>query len=65
FKKHGAQWTELAHLPYFNLVQQMIIDPMHNLLLEVICSNIPLQIVKIQWYNQWIQNSTLYPSTDA
>ncbi|KAG1751089.1 hypothetical protein EDB19DRAFT_1271823 [Suillus lakei] len=56
FKEHGARWTELARLPYFDLVRQTIIDPMHNLLLG---------IVKTQWYNRWIQNSALRASTDA
>jgi hypothetical protein len=33
FDKYGVRWTELARLPYFNLVRYTIIDPMHNLLL--------------------------------
>ncbi|KIJ06468.1 hypothetical protein PAXINDRAFT_91930 [Paxillus involutus ATCC 200175] len=33
FQKHGVRWTELARLPYFDLVRHTIIDPMHNLLL--------------------------------
>ncbi|KIJ13114.1 hypothetical protein PAXINDRAFT_181417 [Paxillus involutus ATCC 200175] len=55
FKEHGARWTELARLPYFDLVRQTIIDPMHNLLLG---------IVKTQWYSQWIQTPALRASTD-
>jgi hypothetical protein len=35
FKEHGARWTELARLPYFDLVRHTIIHPMHNLLLGV------------------------------
>lgn len=35
FDEHGVRWTELARLPYFDLVRQTIIDPMHNLLLGV------------------------------
>jgi hypothetical protein len=38
FKEHGARWTELARLPYFDLVRQTIIDPMHNLLLGMLKS---------------------------
>jgi hypothetical protein len=34
FQKHGVRWTELARLPYFDLVRHTIIDPMHNLLLS-------------------------------
>ncbi|KIK78458.1 hypothetical protein PAXRUDRAFT_28616 [Paxillus rubicundulus Ve08.2h10] len=56
FQKHGVQWTELAQLPYFNLVWHTIIDPMHNLLLG---------IVKTQWYNWWIQTSALRASTQS
>jgi len=33
FSQHGVRWTELARLPYFDLVRHTIIDPMHNLLL--------------------------------
>ena len=33
FTNHGVRWSELARLPYFDIVRQSIIDPMHNLLL--------------------------------
>ncbi|KIJ09290.1 hypothetical protein PAXINDRAFT_87674, partial [Paxillus involutus ATCC 200175] len=33
FQINGVRWTELARLPYFDLVRHTIIDPMHNLLL--------------------------------
>ena len=33
FSIHGVHWSELARLPYFDIVRQSIIDPMHNLLL--------------------------------
>ena len=33
FSQHGVRWTELARLPYFDLVRHTIIDLMHNLLL--------------------------------
>ena len=35
FSIHGVRWSELARLPYFDIVRQSIIDPMHNLLLGV------------------------------
>ncbi|EIW73973.1 hypothetical protein CONPUDRAFT_40430, partial [Coniophora puteana RWD-64-598 SS2] len=54
FERHGVRWTELARLPYFDLVRQSIIDPMHNLILG---------IVKTQWYDRWIKTSTLRAST--
>ncbi|KAG2742653.1 hypothetical protein P692DRAFT_20879248 [Suillus brevipes Sb2] len=56
FKEHGARWTELARLHYFDLVQHTIIHPMHNLLLG---------IVKAQWYSQWILTPSLRASTDT
>jgi hypothetical protein len=73
FKKHGARWTELARLPYFDLVCCMIIDPTHNLFLGLFLmsfrvvlmhSNEFLGIMKTLWYNQWIQTSALQKSTD-
>lgn len=73
FKKHGARWTELARLPYFDLVRCMIIDPMHNLFLGLFLTlfsvvltdpNVFLGIVKTLWYSQWIQTSALRKSTD-
>lgn len=32
-KEHATRYTELSRLPYFNLVDQVVIDPMHNLFL--------------------------------
>ena len=37
FREHGSRWSELARLPYFDMVRQMCIDPMHNLLLGEFC----------------------------
>lgn len=36
FAQYGIKWTELARLPYFNIVRQSIVDPMHNLLLGML-----------------------------
>lgn len=33
FKQYGVRWTELARLPYLDLIRCTIVDPMHNLLL--------------------------------
>lgn len=33
FASHGTRWSELSRLPYFDLVTQSVVDPMHNLLL--------------------------------
>ena len=32
-KDHATRYTQLSRLPYFNLVEQIVIDPMHNLFL--------------------------------
>ncbi|KAI6036714.1 hypothetical protein BKA83DRAFT_4041526, partial [Pisolithus microcarpus] len=32
-KEYATQYSELSRLPYFDLVQQIVIDPMHNLFL--------------------------------
>jgi hypothetical protein len=32
-KDHATRYTQLSRLPYFNLVEQVVIDPMHNLFL--------------------------------
>lgn len=30
---NATRWSELARLPYFDLCQMIVIDPMHNLFL--------------------------------
>ncbi|KIK79761.1 hypothetical protein PAXRUDRAFT_36357 [Paxillus rubicundulus Ve08.2h10] len=52
-KEHATCYTQLAHLPYFNLIDQIIIDPMHNLFLG---------LVKMHFYNIWIQRKILRPN---
>jgi hypothetical protein len=32
-KDYATRYTQLSRLPYFNLVEQIVIDPMHNLFL--------------------------------
>ena len=32
-KRFGVRFSELLQLPYFDIVEQHVIDPMHNLLL--------------------------------
>jgi len=32
-KEHATRYSELSHLPYFDMVEQVVIDPMHNLFL--------------------------------
>ncbi|KAI6029294.1 hypothetical protein BKA83DRAFT_4047631, partial [Pisolithus microcarpus] len=54
FVKEFAMWySELSCLPYFDLVQQIVIDPMHNLFLG---------LVKTHFYNIWVQSKILRPN---
>ena len=32
-KEFATRYSQLSHLPYFDLVRQIVIDPMHNLFL--------------------------------
>ena len=32
-KKYGAQYSELCRLPYFDIIRNHVIDPMHNMYL--------------------------------
>jgi hypothetical protein len=34
-KNHATRYMQLSRLPYFNLVEQIVIDPMHNLFLSM------------------------------
>ncbi|KAI1783145.1 hypothetical protein LXA43DRAFT_977257 [Ganoderma leucocontextum] len=49
-KEHATRYTELSRLPYFNIVEQVVIDPMHNLFLG---------LVKTHFYHIWIQMGIL------
>ncbi|KAG2094257.1 uncharacterized protein F5147DRAFT_537124, partial [Suillus discolor] len=52
-KDFATRYTQLSRLPYFNLVEQIIIDPMHNLFLG---------LVKTHFYNIWVQSKILRPN---
>ncbi|KAG0693068.1 hypothetical protein DFH29DRAFT_881751 [Suillus ampliporus] len=52
-KENATRYTQLARLPYFDLVEQIVIDPMHNLFLG---------LVKTHFYNIWVQNKILRPN---
>ncbi|KAI6020536.1 hypothetical protein EDC04DRAFT_2901678 [Pisolithus marmoratus] len=45
-KEWATRYTQLSCLPYFNLVEQIVIDLMHNLFLG---------LVKMHFYNIWMQ----------
>ena len=32
----ATRFSQLSYLPYFNLVQQTVVDPMHNLFLGML-----------------------------
>ncbi|KIK33736.1 hypothetical protein CY34DRAFT_110541 [Suillus luteus UH-Slu-Lm8-n1] len=52
-KDFATQYSQLSRLPYFNLVEQIVIDPMHNLFL---C------LMKMHFYNIWVQSKILRPN---
>ncbi|KAJ7814371.1 hypothetical protein B0H13DRAFT_1924870 [Mycena leptocephala] len=49
-KKYATRWCELHRLPYFNICEMIVIDPMHNLFLGV---------VKTHFYHIWVQLNVL------
>ncbi|KAG1846632.1 hypothetical protein F4604DRAFT_1688312 [Suillus subluteus] len=49
-KEHTTRYTQLSCLPYFDLVEQIVVDPMHNLFLG---------LVKTHFYNIWVQSKIL------
>ncbi|KAG1722490.1 uncharacterized protein EDB91DRAFT_1240213 [Suillus paluster] len=55
-KEHATHYTQLACLPYFDLVEQIVINPMHNLFLG---------LVKTHFYNIWVQNKILQPNHEV
>ncbi|PBK68529.1 hypothetical protein ARMSODRAFT_1019655 [Armillaria solidipes] len=46
----ATQWMELFRLPYFDICEMVVIDPMHNLFLGV---------VKTHFYHIWVQQNIL------
>ncbi|KAG1729231.1 hypothetical protein EDD22DRAFT_853172 [Suillus occidentalis] len=49
-KEYATRYTQLSRLPYFDLVEQIVIDPMHNFFLG---------LVKTHFYNIWVQSKIL------
>lgn len=68
-KEHATRYTQLSRLPYFDLVEQIVIDPMHNLFLGEfsILHRYQLRgvhtsyigLVKTHFYNIWVQGKIL------
>ncbi|KAG1835819.1 hypothetical protein DFJ58DRAFT_628946, partial [Suillus subalutaceus] len=52
-KDYATHYTQLSRHSYFNLVNQVVIDPMHNLFLG---------LVKTHFYNIWVQGKVLRPN---
>ncbi|KAI0676009.1 hypothetical protein C8Q78DRAFT_1150337 [Trametes maxima] len=49
-KNYATRYTELSRLPYFDIVEQVVVDPMHNLFLG---------LVKTHFYHIWVQMGIL------
>ncbi|THU81926.1 hypothetical protein K435DRAFT_692588, partial [Dendrothele bispora CBS 962.96] len=49
-RENATQWSELYCLPYFDVCEMIVIDPMHNLFLGV---------VKTHFYHIWVQQGIL------
>ncbi|KAI0093118.1 hypothetical protein BDY19DRAFT_902918 [Irpex rosettiformis] len=49
-KAYATRFTQLSRLPYFDIVRQVVVDPMHNLFLG---------LVKTHFYHIWVQMKIL------
>jgi len=67
-KAHATRFTQFSRLPYFDTVRQIVIDPMHNLLLgkallfciiKILLVAIFVGLVKTHFYHIWVQNKIL------
>jgi hypothetical protein len=47
-KDYAMRYTQLSQLPYFNLVNQIVIDPMHNLFLGM-CHSLSIRLMLISF----------------
>ena len=53
-KKCGAQYSEMCRLPYFDIIQNHVIDPMHNVYLGT-----AKHMIKV-----WKESGLLYQECD-
>lgn len=69
-KAHAVRFTQLARLPYFDIVRQVVVDPMHNLYLGeyIFCLRRDVTsspnsdhtgLVKTHFYHIWVQTDVL------
>ncbi|THU88212.1 hypothetical protein K435DRAFT_680238 [Dendrothele bispora CBS 962.96] len=49
-RDNATRWSELFRLPYFDVCEMIVIDPMHNLFLG---------LVKTHFYHIWVQHGIL------
>ncbi|KAJ7774088.1 hypothetical protein B0H16DRAFT_1304107 [Mycena metata] len=65
-KEHATRWSELHRLPYFNICEMIVVDPMHNLFLGTVYTSVLLKlsnpflgVVKTHFYHIWVQLNVL------
>lgn len=72
-KSYATRWSELSRLPYFDMCQMIVVDPMHNLFLggcafKLFMSLITLTqsagIAKTHFYHIWVQLGILRPTKE-
>jgi len=70
-KEYPMRFMQLSQLPYFDIVKQIVVDPMHNLFLGwyqfllshgTYLNETDLGLVKTHFYNIWVQNKILRPN---
>jgi len=68
-KEHATRYTQFSRLPYFDLVKQVVIDPMHNLFLgapflshlkPAYWLKLLAGLVKTHFYGIWVQQKILH-----
>ncbi|KAF8130623.1 hypothetical protein EV363DRAFT_1296693 [Boletus edulis] len=52
-KSFATRFSQLSRLPYFSLIDQIVVDPMHNLFLG---------LIKTHFYQIWVQSKILQPN---
>lgn len=57
--ENATRWTQLSRLPYFDLVRQVVIDPMHNLYLGEYHLSFHTTVITYLLYSRTCQESFL------
>lgn len=67
-KENATRWSEFHRLPYFDVCEMIVVDPMHNLFLgnfisfifkHFCCTNFDEGVVKTHFYHIWVQQNVL------